>query len=59
MLGVDDNKAETKTEKDEGRSTPGEACCLVLGHVAESSVLFWGIGFLFIDSLETCICHIL
>lgn len=30
---------------------PGEACCLVLGHVAESSVLFWGIGFLFIDSL--------
>lgn len=31
MLGVDDNKAETKTEKDEGRSTPGGGLLLGSG----------------------------
>lgn len=48
MLGVDDNKAETKTEKDEGRSTPGGG---LLG--SGSSVFFFlRNGILLIEGLE-------
>lgn len=47
MLGVDDNKAETKTEKDEGRSTPGGG---LLG--SGSSVLFLRNGILLIEGIE-------